>query len=84
MATLQTDCPDELLTLPGLNADALEAMAREALLVRLDERGHISSGWAADVLGLSRRAFLDRLGAHGVSIFGEDVDLGAEARYGRS
>jgi len=78
MATLQTDCPDELLTLPGLNADALEAMAREALLVRLDERGHISSGWAADVLGLSRRAFLDRLGAYGVCIFD------AEARYGRS
>jgi len=82
MAILHIECPDELLNLPEQTTASLESMAREGLMIRLYERGLISSGWAAEVLGFSRRAFLDLLGQHGVSVFDEDTDLEVESRHG--
>ena len=82
MAILRVECPDELLELLDQSPASLEAMALEALMVRLHGRGLVSSGWAAEALGLSRRLFLDLLGDHGVSVFDEDVDLEAESHHG--
>jgi predicted HTH domain antitoxin len=79
---LEIDCPDELLTPAGQTKSDLEKLAQEALLVRLFHLGAISSGRAAEILHLSRRAFLDLLGRYGVSVFDEQIDLPAEAGRG--
>lgn len=78
MKSINVLVPDELVALMG--EVALQALAQEALLVRLYELGHIGSGGAAHLLGISRRAFLTEvLGRYGVSYFDEDMDLVAEA-----
>ena len=82
MPRLEIDCPDELLTPVGQTKAALAMLAQEAFLVRLYHLGEISSGRAAEMLQLSRHAFLDLLGRYGVSIFDEQIDLPAEAGRG--
>ena len=52
----------------------LEACRHEALYARLYERGLISSGRAAQLLGITRWDFLDLLGRYGVSYFDEAID----------
>ena len=82
MTVLQIEYPEELLDQIGQTKEALEALAREALLVRLYDLGTISSGKAAALLGISRREFLDLLGRYGVSEFDDTIDLEAESRRG--
>ncbi len=57
-------------------------MAQEALLIRLFQQDEISSGYAAQVLGISRRDFLDLLGQYQVSMFAGDTDIAQEANFG--
>lgn len=38
------------------------------------EEGKLSSGQAAEMLDLSKRAFIEILGKYGVSVFGYDFD----------
>ncbi len=48
------------------------------LASRLYETGKITSGQAAEMVGLSKRAFIELLGKYNVSVFGytlEDEDL---------
>jgi predicted HTH domain antitoxin len=48
------------------------------LASRLYELGKITSGQAAEMVGLSKRAFIELLGKYNVSVFGytlEDEDL---------
>ncbi len=80
MTTVQFDVPNDLFELPNQTTESLRMLAREALLVRLYDQGVISSGWAAQTLGLSRRAFLDLLGTYRVSEFDEQMDVVDEAR----
>ncbi|MDW8213952.1 MAG: UPF0175 family protein [Roseiflexaceae bacterium] len=82
MTIIHLDVPDDLLDLPNQTSERLRALAREALLVRLYDQGVITSGWAAQALGLSRREFLDLLGTYRVSEFDEQMDVAAEARHG--
>ena len=82
MTMLQIDYPEELLDQAGQSKEALEALAREALVVRLYDLGKLSSGKAAELLGISRREFLDLLGRYGVSEFDDAIDLEAEAQRG--
>ena len=82
MTTVQLDLPNDLLALPNQTTESLRVLAREALLVRLYDQGVISSGWAAQTLGVSRHAFLDLLGAYRVSEFDEQMDVVDEARHG--
>lgn len=82
MTTVHLDLPDDILALPNQTPERLRALAREALIVRLYDQGVITSGWAAQALGLSRREFLDLLGAYRVSEFDESMDIAAEARHG--
>lgn len=40
----------------------------------LFEQGILSSGQAAELVGISRRQFLEQVGKYGVSIFGETAE----------
>ena len=80
MKALQIEYPDELLA--AMDEQALQALAREALMVRLYDLGRISSGLAAQTLGLSRWRFLEVLGRYGVSPFDDAAEVEAEARRG--
>ena len=82
MTVLQIEYPAELLEQLSQSKETLEALAREALLVRLYDLGEISTGKAAEVLGISRREFLDLLGRYGASEFDDTMDLEAEAQRG--
>ncbi|MCH8485691.1 MAG: UPF0175 family protein [Candidatus Cyclonatronum sp.] len=43
---------------------------------KLFEDGRLSSGQAAEIVGISKRAFVELLGKYGVSLFGyNDVEL---------
>lgn len=75
MTILQIEYPEDLLSLDTFTKEKLELLARELLLVRLYSIGVVSSGKAAEVLGISRREFLDVLGEYHVSEFDEDLDL---------
>jgi predicted HTH domain antitoxin len=77
---LTIDYPEELVE--GLDARELENLAREALIVRLYTLGKLSSGRAADALGLSRREFLELLDRTGTGWIDEEIDLDAEASHG--
>ncbi len=44
------------------------------LASRLYETGKISSGQAAEMVGLSKRAFIELLGKYNVSVFGYTLD----------
>ncbi len=81
MTTVQLDLPNDLFDLPNQTTESLRVLAREALLVRLYDQGVISSGWAAQTLGVSRYAFLDLLGTYRVSEFEEPMDVADEAQY---
>jgi predicted HTH domain antitoxin len=83
MPRLEIDCPDELLTPAGQTKARLEKLAQEAFLVRLYALGELSSGRAAEILRVPRRAFLDVLGRYGVDVFDDNIDLQAEAPRGR-
>lgn len=44
------------------------------LAAHLYDKGVMSSGQAADLVGISKREFIETVGHYGVSIFGESVD----------
>lgn len=41
---------------------------------KLFEEGRLSAGQASEVVGISKRAFIEVVGKYGVSIFGYDAD----------
>ena len=47
---------------------------RMTLAAKLFEAGSLSSGQAAKIVGLSKRAFIEMLGQYGVSVFGYDFE----------
>lgn len=44
------------------------------LAAQLYEKGIMSSGQAAELVGISKREFIETVGQYGVSIFGESID----------
>lgn len=82
MITLNIPLPDDIRNALPISEEELASLALEALLVRLYERGDLSSGKAAEIFHVSRREFLELLSEYRVSAFDEDVDLVAEARHG--
>jgi predicted HTH domain antitoxin len=44
------------------------------LAAHLFEKGIMSSGQAADLVGISKREFIENVGNYGVSIFGETIE----------
>ena len=52
--------------------DTVDFDDKEALMViasRLYEKGKLTLGQAAEIVGLSKRAFMEILGSYGVSVF---------------
>ncbi|MBN2260007.1 MAG: UPF0175 family protein, partial [Clostridiales bacterium] len=41
---------------------------------QLFEKGVLSSGQAADLVGITKREFLENIGKYGISIFGESIE----------
>ena len=48
--------------------------AKMIIAASLFEQGILSSGQAAELVGMPRRQFLEEVGKYGVPIFGETVD----------
>lgn len=78
MTLVQIEVPNEVVD--DVGEAALRALAQEAVLVRLYAQGRLSSGKAARLLGISRRAFLDLLGTYNVSVFDQTMDVAEELR----
>ena len=73
MKTLIINIPD---TVDFDDKDALMTIAS-----RLFEKGKLSLGQAAELVGLSKRAFMEMLGTYGVSVFNypsSDLDRDVE------
>ena len=56
------------------NFDMSEFEVTMTLAAKLYESGKLSSGQAAEMVGLSKRAFIELLGKYGVSVFGYGPD----------
>ncbi len=59
------------LTLPK-SVDVSDFELKMIIAAKLYELGKLSSGQAAEVAGLSKRAFIELLGKYNVSVFGYD------------
>ena len=64
MKTLTLNIPDSVN----------DADVKMQLAAQLFEKGILSSGQAADLVGIYKREFLESVGKYGVSIFGETMD----------
>lgn len=76
--SVQIADPDSILT--SLSEEQVRILAQEALVVRLYDRGLISSGQGATMLNMSRSDFLDLLGTYGVSYFDDQIDFAEEIK----
>ncbi len=73
MKTLTITIPDTV--------DFDDKEARMVIACRLYEKGKLSLGQAAELVGLSKRAFMEILGSFGVSVFNyppSDLDRDVE------
>ena len=66
MPTIQVKIPN------SLQLSEFELMMN--LAAKLFERGLVSSGQAASIVGISKKAFIEIVGRYGVSIFQYDED----------
>jgi len=64
MKTLTLNIPDEVN----------EKEVRMTIAAVLFDKGILSSGQAANFVGISKRIFLETVGQYGVSIFGETIE----------
>ena len=51
-----------------------EKEVKMQLAAHFYDKGIMSSGQAADMVGISKREFIESVGQYGVSIFGESID----------
>jgi predicted HTH domain antitoxin len=68
MAELKLDLPPDLLEVLERLGDPRQAI-KECVVLELYRRGEISTGKAAELLGISYRQFLDLLARHKIPIF---------------
>ena len=66
MRTLHLKIPDSV--------DKNDAELTMVIAVKLYEDGVLSSGQAAELVGISKRAFIELLGKYGVSLFSDSKD----------
>jgi len=57
----EVELPLEILSLPGISRESLGRQAREWIVLELFREGRISSGKAAEVMGVSTGQFIDLL-----------------------
>ena len=68
MKILKLDLPVEI------ENEMEEKEIKMTIAAALFEKAILSSGQAADFIGISKREFLETVGKYGVSIFGETID----------
>ncbi|MCS7188029.1 MAG: UPF0175 family protein [Armatimonadetes bacterium] len=68
MAEVKLDLPPDLLNLLQGMGDVEQAI-KECIVLELYQRGEISTGRAAEVLGISYRQFIDLLAKHEIPFF---------------
>ena len=67
--------PDALALSLKMQGKEFEREIKTASLVKLYELGKVSSGFSAQILGISRIEFLEILAFYGVSIYSDADDL---------
>lgn len=72
--SLRVELPDELVRVLAPSSDEAAACLKRLALIDLFRQGRVSSGYAAETLGVSRSQFIDLLAEHGVPY----IDLSAE------
>ena len=73
--TVTVDLPDSAIrALDAKTSDAAVANLRLAAAMKLYELGRLSTGAAADLAGLGRGEFMDRLAEFGVNAFQESPE----------
>jgi len=82
MTTVQIELPNDVVE--HVDDAELQTLVQEAVFVRWYERGRLWSGKAAQLLGISRRAFLDLLGSYNVSVFDETMNVEDELQRARA
>jgi predicted HTH domain antitoxin len=71
---LEIPYPDDLPESLGETPEEFENLVRFLVAGKLYELGRISSGRAAELAGISRVEFLEKLGARQISVFNYSLD----------
>ncbi len=69
MATVHLDLDEELVALLGNQEEPPAVVARELIVMELYRRGTVSSGWAAERLGMERYDFIRHASGLGIPFF---------------
>lgn len=69
MRTLEISYPTDLPDALGQSPEEFERQIKFLVAAKMYELGHISSGRAAELAGISRVAFLEELGRYRISVF---------------
>lgn len=81
MQTVRIDLDEDLVTLLHAAHESLEYAAKELMVLELYRRGTVSSGKAAELLGMSRLAFINHAFEVGIPFFDmTDQEWEAERR----
>lgn len=72
--TVALDLPQDLLGALDVSPTQLEARLRELIALELFREGRISSGKGAELLGISKLAFIRLLDRHGLPYFTESSE----------
>jgi|SRR5579884_245055 len=74
MAKVTFELPDELLAALPCAPEEATAAIRLAAAFFWCSRGELSTGWAAQLAGLSYREFLEAAGQHKADLFGYTIE----------
>lgn len=74
MRILEIPYPEDLPAAMGKSPKAFERQLKVLVAARMYELGHISSGRAATLAGMSRLEFLEALGQYRISIFNYSLE----------
>ena len=72
--TIALDLPRDLLGALDIPQTQLEACMRELIALGLFREGRISSGKGAEILGVSKLEFIQRLSQHNIPYFTESAE----------
>ncbi len=85
MKTFTVEYPESVLTTLKLSPESFEERARVAMAVKLFETGHLTSGQAAKLAGISRVEFMLRCREFGTpSVSWDKEELEAEFNVSRN
>jgi len=72
--TISLDLPRDLLGALDIPQTQLEVRMRELIALELFREGRISSGKGAEILGVSKMEFIQRLKQHNITYFTESAE----------